>query len=401
MAHRFRRYNKPVRSHRHNTEYRSHLNNTDCRSRQCNTPALPVPKSVQTRSDHNKPPVRFRRHNRLVRFRQHSTGCHSYPNNTDCRFRQCNTPALPVPKSVQTRSDHNKPPVRFRRHNRLVRFRQHSTGCHSYPNNTDCRFRQCNTPALPVPKSVQTRSDHNKPPVRFRRHNRLVRSHRHSTGCHSYPNNTDYRFHRYNKRKRSAPVPRQRSDQNKPPVRFRRHNRLVRFHQHSTGCHSYPNNTDCRFHRCNNRRHSFRRRHNRTVPDLPAGNHNRPDRLRTLRYPDNYKRLPADRKRNNPPLRWTRPHSRIPSCRPNHNRLRQRLSVIKKRLRPNWRSNRTNPFSAVRAISFWAGFLPEPGFPPRPLRIPTYTAYRNIHGQAAESAACPIRQEDCPESRYE
>ena len=294
MAHRFRRYNKPVRSHRHNTEYRSHL------------------------------------------------------NNTDCRFRQCNTPALPVPKSVQTRSDHNKPPVRFRRHNRLVRFRQHSTGCHSYPNNTDCRFRQCNTPALPVPKSVQTRSDHNKPPVRFRRHNRLVRSHRHSTGCHSY-----------------------------------------------------PNNTDCRFHRCNNRRHSFRRRHNRTVPDLPAGNHNRPDRLRTLRYPDNYKRLPADRKRNNPPLRWTRPHSRIPSCRPNHNRLRQRLSVIKKRLRPNWRSNRTNPFSAVRAISFWAGFLPEPGFPPRPLRIPTYTAYRNIHGQAAESAACPIRQEDCPESRYE
>ena len=122
---------------------------------------------------------------------------------------------------------------------------------------------------------------------------------------------------------------------------------------------------------------NFPRQHNRKALDLPADSHNKPGHPDSLRYPDNYTHPPV-LPRNNRLLHWRHRHIRNPNCHPNHSLLRQRLFATKKSLRPDWHSNLTNPFSAIRAISFWAAFPAEQKFPRPVPHSPKYTAYHNI-----------------------
>ena len=180
-------------------------------------------------------------------------------------------------------------------------------------------------------------------------------------------------------------------DQNRRLDHFHRRNKPARFHQRNTDSRSYLNNTDCLLRPYNSRIRNFRRRHSRKVPDLPEDNHNTPDPLRILRYLDSYKLPIVDRLQNNLFLHWRHRHNHIPNCRPDHNRLRQRPVAIKKSLRPDWHSNRTSPFWAIRAFSFSVGLVVPP-FLYRPLHIPTYKAYHNIREQAVEwEATLPFR----------
>ena len=200
----------------------------------------PVPE--RRRSHQSKPLDHSHLHSTDCRSHLHSTDCHSHLHSTDC-------------------------------HSHL-----HSTDCRSHPYSTDYRFHPnsmcCRLPPYkPLAPAMRTavrcfqtafllrrfllfpsaperwRSDQSKPPDRFRPHNRPDRFHPYNTDCRSHPNNKDSRFHPYNRPELPAFAPQQlRSDRNTPPDRFRLHNRPDHFHPYNTDCRSHPNNKDFRSH---------------------------------------------------------------------------------------------------------------------------------------------------------
>ncbi len=241
---------------------------------------------------------------------------------------------------------------------------------------------------------VPPRPRRHRSPARFHRHSRLDRFHRRNRDCPARPDNTGCRFHQRNRRTRPAFGRRRRPDRNKPPARFHPYSRRGRLHRHSRPDRSRPYSTDTRFRPCNSMNRNFRRRRTRTAPDPLS---RRTDPPRTPRCPDSYRLRRPVRRRKNPRFHWPRRRIRIPSCRPDRIRLLPPLFATGTTLRPNWRSNRTNPFSAKRRLFPLFSPAAVPVQPtrvvqPQRRRIPTCTACRNIRGRdrpTVAAAECP------------